>query len=129
MHKRKLPRINQYAPVVILLTLTFIAEVKAIPVQIELGEGWSLIRDDSTSNGKIMSTTKAGKNSIPVKRMPATVLKVLMDHGEYHDLFKGDNLTRVPPLWRSDWWYQTEIKVPEGHSRYALRFSGLSYRT
>lgn len=38
MHKRKLPRINQYAPVVILLTLTFIAEVKVIPVQIELGK-------------------------------------------------------------------------------------------
>lgn len=128
MLKRTMPRIIQFLPAVILIYSTLIPGANAAPVQIELRDGWALIRDDNDENGMAMSTSKVEKNAVPVKRMPSTVLKVLTDNGEYKDLFKGDNLTRVPALWKHNWWYQTELNVPKGHSRYTLRFNGISYR-
>lgn len=66
---------------------------------------------------------------VAVPHMPATVLAALADAGEYPDLYHGDNLSKVDPeLWKSNWWYQRDLDVPRGHSRYTLTFNGINYR-
>ena len=110
------------------------------PQRCELDEGWRLFKESDLPNisnsddvdmaaGTAASSGLLTDIGVAVPHMPATVLAALADAGEYPDLYHGDNLSKVDPeLWKSNWWYQRDLDVPRGHSRYTLTFNGINYR-
>lgn len=83
------------------------------------------------SNGESLSKTDAQVASWYRVNLPSTVLAGLVAHGEYSDLFFGDNLKRVPKeRFKGAWWYRKEFALPpsEVGTQAWLYFKGINYR-
>ena len=68
------------------------------------------------------------KGWYPVLEIPATVLEILQEDGVYPNLYYGENLAKLPPLYQQDWWYRVSFKAPAGGKIYWLDFPGINYR-
>lgn len=62
--------------------------------------------------------------------IPATVLKVLVDNGVYKDIYKSDNLQKIPTeQFKSSWWYRKEFHTHiTKDENLKLTFDGINYR-
>ncbi len=113
----------------LLLTSCYSPPIKKYARQ-ELGDGWYLQSADSVGmdGGAISSSGYDMKNWYEA-RVPETVLHCLVRHGVYTDIFRNDNLEKIPQkTFRSPWWYRrvfTLEEVPEG---LLLKFKGINYK-
>lgn len=63
--------------------------------------------------------------------IPATVMTILRESGEYPDLFMGDNIDKVDDTrFQQPWWYRKTFELNELDKEdvYQLRFEGLNYK-
>jgi exo-1,4-beta-D-glucosaminidase len=102
------------------------------PGKIELAQGWKLISAKGLSaDGATLSLPDYSDSDWhAIRRMPATVLQILQEDGNYPDLYFGRNLLEKVPqdLYAQDWWYRTSFNAPAGHTTYLLEFPGINYR-
>jgi exo-1,4-beta-D-glucosaminidase len=96
----------------------------------ELRDGWRMASASNVSAdaAEVSSPTFDTSTWYVIPRMPSTVLQVLADNHVYENLYYGMNLSKVPELWRQDWWYRTTFPVPAGRLVYSLIFKGINYR-
>ncbi|WP_439183240.1 glycoside hydrolase family 2 protein [Carboxylicivirga taeanensis] len=63
--------------------------------------------------------------------IPATVMTILRENGEYPDLFMGNNIEKVDDSrFKQPWWYRKAFEISnfDQNTVYQLRFEGLNYK-
>jgi exo-1,4-beta-D-glucosaminidase len=116
-------------------------------VATNLNTGWSIQSSARiTGGGPLLSTTEVDSGGWYEADLPATVLGVLVDRGEFEDPFFGMNMRTIPgqgpfaenfsnhkmpedsPFARP-WWYRKTFDVPKDAGPHLfLRFDGINYR-
>ena len=111
-------------------------EPMLLPVQENvwaIAGGWELAEADNVikCQGDIFSLdydTDSWYNAT----VPGTVLTTLVQQGVYPDPFFGVNNLVIPDdLCRKDWWYRTEVTLPDealARPKLELLFNGINYR-
>ena len=104
--------------------------INSSPDLCELSDNWRITSADQVveDGASISQPSFDASRWYPVHHMPATVLQILEDDSIYKNLYYGMNLTTPGDLWKKDWWYRTEFKVPAGRQVYTLIFKGINYR-
>ena len=114
------------------LSLAFLvmpANAAESPNIVEINRGWQMTSASTVTDD--VAPSQPGYDAsrwYPIKRMPATVLRVLEDNGVYPDLYFGMNLAKAGDLWKQDWWYRTTFTASAGREVYSLIFEGINYR-
>jgi len=98
----------------------------------ELNDNWTIQSADHVkfSGDEISQPTFNAENWINGD-IPATVMTILRENGEYQNLFMGDNMDKVDKTrFQQPWWYRKSFDVSDYESKavYQLRFEGLNYK-
>ncbi|MCG8580366.1 MAG: glycoside hydrolase family 2 [Bacteroidales bacterium] len=98
----------------------------------ELNSDWSIQSADRALDGGAKLSKSSYDQTDWVKGdIPATVMTILRESGEYPDLFMGDNIDKVDnKRFQQPWWYRKvfEINDYDVDGTYQLRFEGLNYK-
>jgi len=96
-----------------------------------LYDDWAIQSSDSVSeNGAVISTNTFSPIGWYPTSVPSTVLAALVENGVYPDPYFGKNLTSIPDLTGSSWWYRIEFVLPEEYTNKFvwLHFNGINYK-
>ncbi|TRX70961.1 sugar-binding domain-containing protein [Carboxylicivirga sp. M1479] len=98
----------------------------------ELNNDWYIQSADKVSqNGADLSKPSFDAKGWIKGDIPATVMTILMESGEYPNLFMGDNIDQVDDeRFKQPWWYKKTFLINELNDKsvYQLRFEGLNYK-
>ncbi|MBS2210871.1 hypothetical protein KEM09_05645 [Carboxylicivirga mesophila] len=98
----------------------------------ELNSNWFIQSAEQVPvTGAELSKSAYNSDSWVKGDIPATVMTILRENGEYDDLFMGDNIDRVDDTrFKQPWWYRKtfEVKNFDKQATYQLRFEGLNYK-
>ncbi len=98
----------------------------------ELNENWRIQSADKvTASGAEVSQTAYKAESWVKGNIPATVMTILRENGEYPDLFVGDNIDKIDgSRFEQPWWYRKSFELTQLNDNkvYQLRFEGLNYK-
>lgn len=104
---------------------------KKICENILLSDNWVVQKvEDVEQNGDVISTTKYQPHNWYKASVPATLMNVLIQNGEYKDILNSTNMKGIDRTpFMSPWWYRTEFETPKNEiKRNAfLTFEGLIY--
>lgn len=100
--------------------------------KISLDNHWHIQQNGKIgASGEIISTANYSTSQWIPATVPCTVMGALTAHGEYPDLFVGDNYKKADRTRFDDsWWYATPFSVPKTTKgqHIFLHFDGISYR-
>lgn len=98
----------------------------------ELNNDWQIqSADNVTVSGAEISQAAYQANNWVIGNIPATVMTILRENGEYPDLFMGDNIDKIDDnRFKQPWWYRKSFEVShiDKDAFYQLRFEGLNYK-
>ena len=98
----------------------------------ELNEDWGIQSADQVKvGGKEVSMPAYQADTWVKGNIPATVMTILRESGEYQNLFMGDNIDRVDNArFKQPWWYRKNFAVNnfDKNAVYQMRFEGLNYK-
>ena len=97
----------------------------------DLSGGWKLFSESFVhdNDGKVSTCGYDNGRWLPAT-VPGTVLTSYLNAGAVPDMFYGDQQFQVSDWFcRSDWWYRTELELPESYRgrRVWLNFDGINY--
>jgi len=82
----------------------------------ELLRGWK-VQSSSVATEPGETVSQPGYSTagwLPISQ-PETVMAALLENGRYPDIFKSDNLAKVPAeQFKANWWYRDEVTVHPG---------------
>ncbi len=97
-----------------------------------LNENWHIQSEDKINvGGAELSLPSFQSTNWTEGDIPATIMTMLMENGEYPDLFMGDNMDKVDDeRFKQPWWYRKafELNSFDAKATYQLRFEGLNYK-
>jgi len=121
--------------IVILLSLLLLSKCSDLENQIfdvNINEGWKIISSaNSKDTGKEISISGYNSKEWYDANLPSTVLKALIENGVYSDIYKADNLDKIPTdQFNVSWWYRKSLKLENINSNenFRLNFEGINYR-
>ncbi len=134
--------------VLLSLTLALPAYAAAGPLEVRLGDGWTLQSSCTVkSTGEALSTAGFDTTGWHKSSVPSTVVAALVADGTYPDPYSGTNFRNLPGVkykvganfshlpipddspFKCSWWFRTEFAVPGDAGEFAsLRFDGINYR-
>ena len=82
-------------------------------------------------NGKNISLVEFNDDSWYQTTIPSTVLNSLINNGVYKDVYKGNNLDKIPTnQFKNAWWYRKVFNIDkiDNNDNYRLLFDGINYR-
>jgi len=98
----------------------------------ELNDNWYIQSEDKVAaEGAAISKASFDCADWVHGNIPATVMTILRESGEYPNLFMGDNIDKVDDTrFKQAWWYRKTFKVEnfDAKANYQLRFEGLNYK-
>jgi len=117
---------------VVLITAACTSGVResSYPSERYLREGWKIQSADSVeADGTVISTSACDTGKWYEARVPGTVLRNLLDNGFWPDIFRDDNLAKVPEEpFRKNWWYRKVFSLSEVPPSLIVHFGGINYR-
>ncbi|MBK5261779.1 MAG: hypothetical protein JJE17_04290 [Peptostreptococcaceae bacterium] len=85
----------------------------------------SLVKD----GGEMISSPSFKADDWYSAKVPTTVLNVLVKHGVYKDIFRDENLLKIPTKqFKTSWWYRTSCQITNTKGVYLLKFQGINYK-
>ncbi|WP_430809342.1 MULTISPECIES: glycoside hydrolase family 2 protein [unclassified Carboxylicivirga] len=97
-----------------------------------LNDNWSIQSADQLSGEAAQISLPEFDDSQWVRGdIPATVMTLLRENGEYPNLFMGDNIDKIDATrFQQPWWYRKDFELSKkaDDSFYRLRFEGLNYK-
>ncbi|MCU4176143.1 glycosyl hydrolase 2 galactose-binding domain-containing protein [Carboxylicivirga sp. N1Y90] len=122
--------------VVIALCVTLCAmscqQSKKVETTIKLNEGWEISSSAKVDqSGESISLTEYETQDWVKGNIPATVMSILRQNGQYSDLYFGKNFENVDKsIFQVPWWYRKNFTVADvkNGEHYQLRFEGLNYK-
>ena len=81
--------------------------------------------------GENISSVEFNDASWYTSTIPSTVLNTLINNEVYTDVYKGDNLNKIPTdQFQDAWWYRSvfDIENIESNDNFSLLFEGINYR-
>ncbi|MCT4590931.1 MAG: hypothetical protein N4A71_24115 [Carboxylicivirga sp.] len=97
-----------------------------------LNENWYIQSADKlNAGGEKLSQAIYDQKAWVKGNIPATVMTILKDNGEYPNLFMGKNMDAVDhSRFQQTWWYRKVFQLSEFSKEnvYQLRFEGLNYK-
>ncbi len=128
----KLSVLNNWVLVASLFLLIACNTTKPKSYTTELNENWAIQSSDNiTVGGKELSSSDFKAEKWVKGNIPATVMTILRESGEYQDLFMGDNIDKVDnSRFKQPWWYRKDFTISnyDKTSVYQMRFEGLNYK-
>jgi len=101
-------------------------------VTTELNDDWAIQSSDNIKvGGEELSKADYKAENWVKGDIPATVMTILRESGEYQDLFMGDNIDKVDGTrFEQPWWYRKNFTVTDYNKEavYQMRFEGLNYK-
>ncbi len=95
-----------------------------------LENSWRVQSADSVAgDGAVISKPDFKTDGWYAATVPSTVLHCLVNNGVYKDIYKDDNLSKIPEEpFRSPWWYRTVFDLEKVTPGVLLKFEGINYR-
>ncbi len=95
-----------------------------------LKTSWQIQSADSVkAGGSVISAVGYDAKNWYSSEVPGTVLHCLVNHGIYRDIFRDDNLDKIPAEpFQSPWWYRREFSLEEIPPGLLLKFDGINYK-
>ncbi len=80
-------------------------------------------------SGKIISTTKFKTHKWFSAEIPSTVLNALVNNDVYTDIFRDENMRKIPvKQFQKSWWYRKVFKIKHTKKAFILNFQGINYK-
>ncbi len=95
-----------------------------------LDRSWTVQSADSlTAGGAEISRTDFTPDHWYAATVPSTVLHCLVSNGVYRDIYRDDNLKKIPvESFHAPWWYRTTFALQKVTPGVLLKFDGINYR-
>jgi exo-1,4-beta-D-glucosaminidase len=85
--------------------------------------------DSLNAGGEVISTPEIHTKGWYSAKVPETVLHTLVNNGVYTDIYKDDNMEKIPvEPFKSSWWYRTAFDLEEVRQGTLLKFEGINYK-
>ncbi len=95
-----------------------------------IDDEWSIISSAQIqADGKTLSSTNVDVSAWFPTGIPSTVLASLVKNGEYADIYRNTNFTKIPKeRFKHSWWYRKEFKADESFANTYIIFEGINYK-
>ena len=96
----------------------------------DLNENWLIQNAESVAvSGEKISASDFQPAGWYSAEVPSTVLHTLVENGVYKDIYRDDNLEKIPAaIFKKSWWYRTQFDLNTVPEVLLLHLEGINYK-